>query len=98
MGGALLEQMSLLCAFFCGVSDMRRIAILLGGLTLLLTAEPAWALITALTPLTGPISENQFICIAVVSGADAGHLEPGAVAEGERGEVLIVLVNEEDQR
>ncbi len=56
---------------------MRRIAILLGGLQILLTAAPAWALITELTPLTGVLKENQFICMALVERIDPD--KPGMV-------------------
>ncbi len=46
---------------------MRRGAsFLLVGLVLLAAAGPARAVITALTPLSGPINENGFICTAVV--------------------------------
>ena len=53
---------------------MRRIAICVVSLGLLLTATaPAWALITALTPLTGVLNENEFICTALVD-----RVEPDA--------------------
>ena len=36
----------------------------------LFVAAPAWAVITALTPLSGPIKENPFICTAVVESVN----------------------------
>ena len=46
---------------------MRRCTVLVAAVFLLLTATaPTWAVITALTPLSGPINENPFICTAVV--------------------------------
>jgi hypothetical protein len=76
MGGALLEEEPSQRAFLRGESDMRRIVILSIGLGFLLTA-PAWALITALTPLTGVLNENQFICMAVVERVDPAVQETG---------------------
>jgi outer membrane protein assembly factor BamB len=56
---------------------MRRIAILLSGLGILLTAAPARALITTPTPLSAELSESQFICTATVETVDPA--KPGMV-------------------
>src|SRR5665213_2709815 len=77
MAGALLEAEPTPRAFLPRTSAMRRIVILLSGLSILLTAAPAWALITALTPLTGVLKDNQFICVAVVERIDPD--KPGMV-------------------
>ncbi len=45
---------------------MRQSASFLAVVVLFLATAPAWAVITALTPLSGPINENPFICTAVV--------------------------------
>src|ERR1700693_1942841 len=49
---------------------MRRGASLLAVVGLLLTTTPAWAVITALTPLSGPINENPVISTAVVESVN----------------------------
>ena len=49
---------------------MRRSASFLAVVGLLLATAPAWAVITALTPLSGPIKENPFICTAVVESVN----------------------------
>jgi outer membrane protein assembly factor BamB len=56
---------------------MRRTAILLGGLQILLTAAPVWALITTPTPLSAELSESQFICTMRVETVDS--TKPGVV-------------------
>ena len=56
---------------------MRRGASLVGGVVLLLATAPAWAVITALTPLNGVLNENPVICTAVVESVDPD--KPGMV-------------------
>ena len=57
---------------------MRRRAVLVSGVILLLAvAAPAWAVITALTPLGGVLNESPFIFTAMVESVEPDR--PGMV-------------------